>query len=373
MKWTDEKLDELFQQHKPVVPEYSTDFWKEMERQLPTEKRNRKRLLLWLNVFFILSAGATIVILLNHKTKDLKETTDTKAYAIQTNSIQKKKAVISSKSYEKEQISAEHQQENKSKQVESTKVATNEELAPDLHSITEIKQEKISFQNEKILLETIELEKQTVQLSRKNIGGLSLEKGDYRPKYSIHLGIGFGQSPMKNTQGYSSNQKTIVSGFHLYEYAGNLRFSFGGQLIYINSGNIILKQNESTNKESLTKMSHLFGLQFPVQISRKTNKLNIGLSLIPGIQALYKGTFIEYIDGTETRREEKIGVPKKAQTTTLQLGVVGEYQLTEKLGITGQFSTGILKPFYSTAYLGQEKQFPLQIQLGIHRYLNLNK
>lgn len=196
------------------------------------------------------------------------------------------------------------------------------------------------------------------------------------------FGVGYGQSYKYIEFGDNWMSQFRFAG-GLYQEIGNMELSAGIALraelpnnirsIQSANGTDVNAGSGSGNSNQLVNERQyrgLYSIEFPMTISGRMGRSTLGGILIPGIQMGYSGISTTVQNDQVVQRERIAGSVPESKTMTMELGAKYMYALTERLNLTGTCTFDVVRPFQSTYYTGESRNYPVTFFVGLRRTFN---
>lgn len=417
MKWTDKELDAHFKTHSPEIPAYDASFWKEVEPLLPKKPSNRKAIILFFSAFGIITAISAMYLLQNDTASITKETAIATHTSVEIpsassknipsiNQISKEENTVTAVSNTIEKTTTTKKINPTNSIVQSEIIQKNDLVPSESPSKLEKKQSKtIRLKNIELKANTLSFSSDTAEIkalptpensaatiapthtisdinndstttvTSENTLSNPIEQLKSTTDSSIKSKVthvyaqfvfGLGQSAMKSTPGKSGSLQSYALGGGLTHQIGKLQLGLGGQFRMDVAQNIRL-QHQIFQGTSVTNYQRIFSFDIPLSIGIHSGKWGLDALITPGIQAFFSGKYEEYTSNILTREEVQTKTIRDAKSTTMEVGMRVQRDLTKQWQLGFGVSTDVIRPFNSPVYFGTTRTLPVHIQLGLRR------
>jgi hypothetical protein len=402
MNWTEDEIDDLFKNADNQQSfEYQSEYWKDIEKQLPI-KKSRKPFLWWFsaNVFLTIFIGLFIVELVQLPSEGLSN-----KIAKETNPLSSQKLVIKNSTaitgnYDNKlnlkRIPAQVKANNLSKLL-SNKVVENGILNKQLISngsdqTTEsngLLSSEIAYYLGNEIIETpksvnknsdfqqIILSTKPLELAGDKEQLLESDKFFNRRnklEYFIELNGGMQQGWSRSAELSINGTAGISAGIVLP--VKQFKVKIGAGLKAINFDDLYIKEQAriygfgSNLVEKKYEFGSMYSLTIPLDLSYSIGRHNLSLGVISSFNLLASFKKTEVVDGTNMVSSKGITGVKLFNKISLEPSLGYSYSVNENVQIGMRLGMNLLQPVQSQRFSGSMVKAPINGQIFIVRTLN---
>ena len=385
----DRELDDLFRKahaETTVVPEFDQTFWSEMESLLPVQT-GKKRIPVyfwWTSAAAILVVSAGVVLwILTDKNPD--------AYS---NSVQnqsnhellQKPVEVKDETADLDLGTADSESSNNT--VIYLTLSQRRDMPDETPAIV-----REIIQTDKVNQQALEqdFERDPLFLSRKEFPFVhqtfSLKKSDplmlspQNDRYFIQLATGFGSSYQRAVADQNDllfmttltgGVRTSVKQMELQ--AGiSLRAEFVDNIIWTRNTNTVVNGQSILGVERFNARQ-LYSLEFPLALGWNGGaRHNIVAQFVPGIQIAGYGTSLKEQESVVIAERRGVQNMNDSKTMTMELGLAYNYRIGMRHQLGVACNMDVIRPFNTSYYLGENRHFPMNVQISVRRYFSTGK
>lgn len=381
----DHELDDLFREaysESGSVPDFTPEFWSEMEALLPSAPAKKRVPFYWwaaalvalfFGIFFWFNGSENSASVARELSGSQLGSTHLKAQkSIDKAGNSNKVGEVDSKRMDpKAHLDQPENTEDLLSPVLAERVTTSDQSTP----VIENKCSEEEF-FPVLMLEKRWFIQEGEILPRSGSSSRSVQQHDrYFVQFSTGLGTSYqrqvaGHNDLLISTGLSAGVRTAAGSMEMQAGIG-IRSEFVNNVIWNRTSNMTVNGQPVLRQESFAARQ-LYSLEFPLALGWNGGvRHSVLASITPGIQLAGFGK------ATEKQNEQLIADRKWMQnmndskTMTMEIGVAYYYRVGAhyQLGCAG--NVDVIRPFNTAYYLGETRHFPVNFQFSIRRYFGV--